>query len=165
MTRTGPVALAALVALLATGACGSGGRLASLADDIARTSRMETEEVLRLAQPEADAAGRPTDDLLRGWTSSLRGAASRYRDVPAEDRAIACDAVSSVLSDSLDGDPATDPNPLRAAASALAGANRTVGSRALANDLVTAAGQVDTWQPSALTLLVLRTGVCEAAGA
>ncbi|MGG5257389.1 hypothetical protein [Phycicoccus avicenniae] len=159
------LSLAPVLAVLLTVGCGQGSRVATLADDVARATRLDSDEVLRLAQPEADAAGRSTDDLLRGWSSSLRDAATRYREVPAEERAVACDAVTTVLSDSLDGNPATDPNPLLAAASAVAGANPTVGRRALADDLTKAAGQVQAGQPSALTLLMLKTGVCQVAGA
>lgn len=136
-----------------------------MADDVARTTRLSSDEVLRLAGPEADAAGTPTDELLGAWASTLQGARGRYLDVPAAQRAVACDAVTSVLGDSLDGDPATDPNPLLAAAAAVAGANPTVGARALTADLTEAAARIDRGEPSGLALLVLRTAVCQAAGA
>ena len=160
--------VAVAVVLAGTSACGVFNRAASSADDIAKVVLASEDDVLVLARQQARSTGSTADDVLAGWRgrvlSSSDDIATRYAQVPPELRSMACDAVTDVLADAVDGDPTTDPSVLLSTAAAIASGNATHAARSLADDLAGAAQDVLDGKPAALTLLLIRAGTCEAAG-
>ncbi len=150
------LSLAAAVLIVPT-ACGRGGSLAGMADDIARVTGASAEDILIAARQEARMSSSSADDVTRGWLTSVKTGA---QEMSPELKSRTCDAVTDVLADALDRDGTTDVQPVNSVLEALRGANPTVANQTLITELETGLTEVAGGNPVPVSLFVAKAAAC-----
>jgi hypothetical protein len=133
-------------------------------DDLVRAAGPAADSVVVVVQREADTVGASSDDVARSWSDRVAASRERYEVVPAEVRSLGCDAAADLLSAVADGDPMTVAWAVESGVEAVGSLNRTVGARALADDLEAEMRKASDGDSDGLGLVLITAATCEAAG-
>lgn len=182
--RTARVLLASAVAAVSLAGCGAiddamragskggagragaaaGGDAASAVEDLIAVAAGTPDDVRVLVAREADAVGTSSEEVARTWVQRLRDAEEAYLSVPQDARSFGCDLAGDWVRALVTPEEWDDGAAAEAVRSAVGGLNRNLANHQLAKDLEDALEKRARGEPIYLQVLVVKTGICQAAG-
>lgn len=145
-------------------ACGHGaGTTAS--EELIRLAKGSEESLVRsLIGKEATARGTNADEAANLWVTRFTSAHVAYQEISPHARAVGCEAVTSWLGALATPTTDDDLSAHVQVALAIANLNSVVSNRALVADLQGATERAANGEPIYLTVLMMKTGLCQVVG-
>jgi hypothetical protein len=136
----------------------------SSVEEVVDVAVASADDVKALIAKQADAVGSDEEAVAKPWISRLKSAGQAYEGIDPQARAVGCDAVTDWLGALVTPSTADDEPAEVSVAEAVANLNASYGSASLRADLESALKKAEEGEPIFLEVLMIQTGVCEAAG-